>query len=85
MQISIPLFSIPLLVSALLIGLGLLATPFSARLSAIGIGLGSVIMGGIVFTNLPKGFELKAIALFGVTVIVGAWMVAVGLKKQPGE
>ena len=85
MQISIPLFSPELLVSALLVGLGLLVAPFNVRLSVIGIGAGSAIMGAIVLMDLPNGFQIQGIVLFGMSAIVGLWMVAVGLKKPPGN
>jgi hypothetical protein len=82
MNISIPLFSIPLLASAALILLGLLVTPLSARLGVIGIGAGSVILGLVAIKDLPMGFEVQTIVLFGITVVVGLWMVSVGLKEQ---
>ena len=85
MQISIPLFSPELLVSALLVGLGLLVAPFNVRLSVIGIGAGSAIMGAIALMDLPNGFQIQGIVLFGMSAIVGLWMVAVGLKKPPGN
>lgn len=82
MNISIPLFSIPLLVSAVLILLGLLVTPFSVRLGVIGIGAGSVILGLVAIKDLPNGLEIKTIVLFGITTVVGLWMISVGLKEQ---
>ena len=82
MNISIPLFSLPLLVSALLILLGMLVTPISARLGVIGIGAGSVTLGAVAIKDLPMGLEIPTIFLFGITVVVGLWMVSVGLKKQ---
>ena len=82
MNISIPLFSLPLLFSALLILLGMLVTPISARLGVIGIGAGSVILGAVAIKDLPMGLEIQTIFLFGITVVVGLWMVSVGLKKQ---
>jgi hypothetical protein len=72
----------PLLISALFIALGFLVYPISARLSVIGLGIGSVIMGVVVITDLPQGFEIQTLTLFGITVVVGAWMVSVGLKEQ---
>lgn len=83
MNISIPLFSIPLLVSALLIMLGMLITPISARLGVIGIGAGSVILGVVAIKDLPMGLEIPTIVLFGTTAVVGLWMVLIGLKKHP--
>jgi hypothetical protein len=83
MNISIPLFSIPLLVSAFLILLGMLVTPVSARLGVIGIGAGSVILGAVAIKDLPMGLEVPTIVLFGITAVVGIWMVSVGLKKHP--
>jgi hypothetical protein len=82
MNMSIPLFSIPLLASAVLILLGLLVTPFSARLGVIGIGAGSVILGLVAIRDLPMGFEVQTIVLFGITTVVGLWMISVGLKEQ---
>jgi hypothetical protein len=82
MNISIPLFSIPLLVSAILILLGLLVTPISVRLGVIGIGAGSVILGLVAIKDLPMGFEVQTIVLFGITTVVGLWMISVGLKEQ---
>lgn len=85
MIISIPIFSIPLLVSALLILLGFLLTPISVRMGIIGIGAGSLILGTVAIRDLPMGFDIKTIVLFGITAVVGLWMVSVGLKKQPGN
>ncbi len=85
MNISIPLFSIPLLVSAVLIFLGLLVTPFSSRLGVIGIGAGSVILGLVAIKDLPMGFEIQTIVLFGITTVVGLWMISVGLKELHGS
>ena len=82
MNTSIPLFSIPLLVSAVLILLGLLVTPFSVRLGVIGIGAGSVILGLVAIKDLPMGFEVQTIVLFGITTVVGLWMISIGLKEQ---
>ncbi len=81
MIISIPLFSWPLLLAAALIGLGLLAYPVTARASVVLIGAGSVIMGAVVLAELPKGFELQAAILFGMAVVVGGWMMFVGVKN----
>lgn len=81
MILSIPLFSTPLLIAAALIALGFLAYPFSARLGVIGIGAGTVIMGVVVLRDLPNGFALQGLVLFGFTVIVGAWMMYVGVKN----
>jgi hypothetical protein len=81
MILSIPLFSTPLLIAAALIALGFLAYPFSARLGVIGIGAGTVIMGVVVLHDLPNGFAIQSLVLFGFTVIVGAWMMYVGVKN----
>jgi hypothetical protein len=81
MILSIPLFSMPLLIAAALIALGFLAYPFSARLGVIGIGAGTVIMGVVVLHDLPNGFAIQSLVLFGFTVIVGAWMMYVGVKN----
>jgi hypothetical protein len=81
MILSIPLDSTPLLIAAALIALGLLAYPFSARIGVIGIGAGTVIMGAVVLTDLPKDSVIQGLVLFGFTVIVGAWMMYVGVKN----
>jgi hypothetical protein len=85
MNISIPLFSIPLLIAALFTLLGFLVTPISPRMGVIGIGAGSVILGLVAIKDLPMGFDIRTIVLFGITAAVGLWMVSVGLKKQPGN
>ncbi len=85
MILSIPVFSPVLLVAAALVTIGLLLYPFSARLSVIGIGIGSIIMGAEVIVNHPSGLQPQSIVLFGSTVIVGAWMALVGLKKPAGK
>ena len=82
MNISIPLFSIPLLASAVLILLGLLVTPFSVRLGVIGIGAGSAILGLVAIKDLPMGLEPQTVVLFGITTVVGLWMISVGLKEK---
>ncbi len=85
MILSIPLFSPTLLVAAALVAIGMLLYPFSARLSVIGIGAGSIIMGIDVLMNHPSGLQPQSIILFGSTIIVGAWMALVGLKKPAGK
>jgi hypothetical protein len=85
MIINIPLFSPPLLMAAALIALGLLVAPMYPRLSVVGIGFGSVVMGGVVLFTMPHGLEAPSLILFGITVVVGAWMVSVGLKKPAGK
>ncbi|MDD1736316.1 MAG: hypothetical protein LUQ21_02525 [Methanothrix sp.] len=55
MEISIPLFSTPLLISAALIGLGFLAYLYSARAGVVLMGAGGMIMGGVVILDLPQG------------------------------
>jgi hypothetical protein len=82
MNISIPLFSIPLLASAVLLLIGLLVTPFSARLGVIGIGAGSALLGLVAIKDFPNGLEIQTIVLFGITTVVGLWMISVGLKEQ---
>ena len=81
MIISIPLSSPLLLVAAVLMGIGVFATPVFPRFSVICLGGGSVLMGGVVLATLPHGLEAPSLVLFGISVIVGAWMVMVGLKK----
>lgn len=82
MNISIPLFSLPMLAAAILIALGLLITPLSSRLGVVGIGIGTILMGGAVLLDLPKGFEIQAAVLFGMPIVVGIWMVSVGLRER---
>ena len=81
MEISIPLFSTPLLVSAALIGLGFLGYLYSARLGVVLMGAGGMIMGGVVILDLPQGMGLQSLVLFGMTVLVGGWMVYIGIRN----
>ena len=81
MDIAIPLFSTPLLIAAALIALGLLAYPLSARIGVVSIGVGTAIMGTVVLFDLPNGFAIESLVLFGFTVVVGLWMVYVGVKN----
>jgi hypothetical protein len=81
MTISIPLASPLLLIAAALMALGLLVTPLSHRLGVIGIGLGSVIMGAVILAEVPHGLGFQAVIPFGLAVIVGLWMVAVGIRE----
>ena len=81
MILSIPLDSTPLLIAAALIALGFPAYLLSARLGVIGIGAGSMIMGVVVLHDLPNGLAIQGLVLFGFTVIVGAWMMYVGVKN----
>ena len=81
MNLSIPLFSTPLLISAALIGLGFITYLLSARIGVILIGAGSVIMGAVVIFDLPNGMGLQGLVLFGFTVLVGGWMMYVGVKN----
>jgi hypothetical protein len=85
MILSIPLDSTVLLIAAALTALGLLVYPLSARLSVIGIGAGSIVMGVEVIRTHPHGFEAPSLFLFGITALVGLWMVLVGLKKPAGK
>jgi hypothetical protein len=81
MNISIPLFSMPLLISAALIALGFLTYLFSARLGVVLMGIGSAIMGAVVIFDLPQGMGPASLLLFGITVLVGGWMVYVGVRN----
>ena len=81
MNLSIPLFSMPLLVAAALIALGFLSYLFSARLGVVLIGAGSLIMGAVVIIDLPNGMGLESLLLFGITVLVGGWMMYVGIRN----
>lgn len=81
MNISIPLFSTPLLISAALIGLGFLTYFYSARLGVVLLGTGSAIMGAVVILDLPNGMGLQGLILFGMSVLVGGWMVYIGIRN----
>ncbi len=81
MNLSIPLFSTPLLIAAALVALGFIIYLISARLGVILIGAGSVIMGGVVIFDLPNGMGMQGLVLFGMTVLVGGWMMYVGVKN----
>ena len=81
MNLSIPLFSIPLLIAAALIALGFITYLISARLGVVLMGAGSVIMGAVVIHDLPNGMGMLSLVLFGMTVLVGGWMVYVGVKN----
>ncbi|MCX6672587.1 MAG: hypothetical protein NTY37_02280 [Methanothrix sp.] len=81
MNLSIPLFSTPLLIAAALIALGFITYLLSARLGVVLMGAGSVIMGVVVIFDLPNGMGLQSLLLFGITVLVGGWMMYVGVKN----
>jgi len=81
MNLSIPLFSMPLLIAAALIALGFITYVISARLGVVLMGAGSVIMGAVVIHDLPNGMGMLSLVLFGMTVLVGGWMVYVGIKN----
>ena len=81
MDRSIPLFSAPLLLAAAFIALGFLIYPLSARVGVMSMGAGSVIMGMVVLIDLPNGLAIESLVLFGFTVVVGLWMVYVGVKN----
>lgn len=71
----------PLLLAAALIALGLLIYPFSARFGVVFIGAGSVIMGAVALFDLPSGLGVQGLILFGISVVVGGWMMYVGVKN----
>ncbi|MDM7934208.1 MAG: hypothetical protein QUS08_02315 [Methanothrix sp.] len=79
--ISIPLDSPPLLAAAALMAMGFLAYPFSARAGVAAIGAGAVIMGVVVLLGLPRAFLLQGALLFGMAVVVGAWMIYVAARE----
>ncbi len=81
MNLSIPLFSTPLLIAAALIALGFITYLISARLGVILMGAGSVIMGAVVIFDLPNGMALQSLVLFGMAVLVGGWMMYIGVKN----
>ncbi|VVB71532.1 Uncharacterised protein [uncultured archaeon] len=82
MILNIPISSTPLLVAAALIDLGLIVYVISAKLGVLAIGAGSVIMGVVVLLELPRDFLLQGTVLFGITVVVGAWMMYIGIKSS---
>jgi hypothetical protein len=45
------------------------------------MGAGSLIMGAVVIFNLPNGMGLESLLLFGITVLVGGWMMYVGVRN----
>ncbi len=67
--------------SAALIALGFITYLISARLGVVLMGAGSVIMGVVVIHDLPNGMGMLSLVLFGMTVLVGGWMVYVGVKN----
>ncbi|OPY50143.1 MAG: hypothetical protein A4E49_02804 [Methanosaeta sp. PtaU1.Bin112] len=81
MNLSIPLDSIPLLIAAALIALGFLTYLLSARTGVILMGAGSIIMGAVVILDLPNGMGVQGLVLFGMTVLVGGWMMYVGARN----
>jgi hypothetical protein len=81
MIISIPLFSTELLIAAALIGIGMLLVPLSHRAGVVLIGAGSALMAGVVMFTMPHGLEVPSLILFGISFVVGAWMVMIGLRK----
>jgi hypothetical protein len=81
MNLSIPLFSTPLLIAAALIALGFITYLLSARLGVVLMGAGSIIMGAVAIFDLPNGMGLQSLVLFGMTVLVGGWMVYVGVRN----
>jgi hypothetical protein len=36
----------------------------------------------VAIKDLPMGFEVQTIVLFGITTVVGLWMISIGLKEQ---
>ncbi len=81
MILHIPLSSPLLLVSAALIALGFIAYVISARVGVALIGAGSLIMGLVAINDLPRGFEVQGLALFGISAVVGGWMMYVAVKN----
>ncbi len=83
MIVSIPLDSPSLLISAALFALGMIITPISARLGVVGIGIATIIMGAAVLLTTPNGLGAIGpwIVAFGSSVIVGAWMIMIGMKN----
>jgi hypothetical protein len=82
MQLSIPIDSLPLLLAAIIAGMGVLVTPISARIGIICIGMGTIIMGAVVLATAPigQGSILSWLVPFGFTIVVGGWMMMIGLK-----
>ncbi len=82
MILSIPIDSLPLLLAAIIAGIGVLVPPISARIGIICIGMGTIIMGAVVLVTAPNGLGSIGLWLvpFGFTIIVGAWMMLIGLR-----
>jgi len=38
-------------------------------------------MGAVVILDLPQGMGLQSLILFGMTVLVGGWMVYIGIRN----
>lgn len=81
MEFSIPVSSPALLAAAFMIALGVALLPLSVKYSIISIGAGSIVMGLVMLSDLPRGFELQWIVLFGSAIVVGSWMIAVGIRQ----
>ncbi|HON36547.1 MAG TPA: hypothetical protein PLY52_09615 [Methanothrix sp.] len=69
------------MLAAAFIALGFLIYPLTARVGVMSMGTGSVIMGMVVLIDLPNGLAIESLVLFGFTVVVGLWMVYVGVKN----
>ena len=82
MMLSIPIDSLPLLLAAIIVGIGVLVTPISARIGIICIGVGTIIMGAVVLVTVPNGLGSIGLWLvpFGFTIVVGVWMMMIGLR-----
>lgn len=71
----------PLLIAAALIALGFLAYFLSARFGVLLIGAGSAIMGSVVIFDMPNGMSLQSLFLFGISVLVGGWMIYISVRN----
>jgi hypothetical protein len=69
-------------VAAVLIGLGVLMSVFSARLGSISLGAGSMAVGVVLLSAVPEGWEVAAFIFFGLIILAGAWMISVGMKEK---
>ncbi|HOT08030.1 MAG: hypothetical protein A4E45_00037 [Methanosaeta sp. PtaB.Bin039] len=69
-------------VAAGLIGLGLLISVLNSRAGSVSMGMGSVMVGAALLSNIPTGWEVVAVGFFGLIIVAGLWMISVGIKKQ---
>jgi hypothetical protein len=68
--------------AAVLMGAGLLLSVIYERAGSIGLGAGSVAVGLALLSTVPEGWELVGYGFFGISLIVGLWMIRIGLKRS---